>query len=459
MTLLLDVRSITKSFGPTHALRNANFALKEGEIHALVGENGAGKSTLMKILAGVHRKDEGQIFLSGREINPLLPQEARSLGISTVFQELSLCNNLSVAENIFANRQPGSFGLINRRVLNDLTDRYLKEFNVAIRPETLVGDLHLSQKQIIEILKAMSLDAKVLILDEPTSALERPDVTKLFELLNQLRSHGTGIVFISHKLDEVFQLADRITVFRDGEHITTLETPATSRDEVIKHMVGREIHQIYPSKAVRRGTSRMRITNFCLKDAFSNITFDLRVGEILGVAGLTGSGRSEVMQSIFAYRSKDSGTIALEEVPVDLGTPYEAIRHGIVYSPEDRKEQGLFLNHSVSMNVTCACLEECSTSILLSKEKESDVAARMVKDLAIKVQSIDQEVSSLSGGNQQKVLLAKCLACKPAVLIVDEPTRGIDIGSKIEMYSLFASSPHGAVRSCLFRPNSRRSSD
>jgi ABC-type sugar transport system ATPase subunit len=436
MSLLLEVRSISKSFGPTHALREASFALKEGEIHALVGENGAGKSTLMKILAGVHQKDGGEIFLSGREVNPLTPQEARGLGISTVFQELSLCNNLSVAENIFANRQPGSFGLINNRLLNSLTDQYLREFNVAIRPETLVGDLHLAQKQIIEILKAMSLNAKVVILDEPTSALERPDVDKLFELLSRLKGQGTGIVFISHKIDEVFQIADRITVFRDGERVATLETPVTSRAEVIKHMVGREIHQIYPAKATHRGPSRMTVTNFCLHDAFSNITFELRVGEILGVAGLTGSGRSEVMQSIFAYRSKDSGTIALEEVLVDLGTPHEAIRHGIVYSPEDRKDQGLFLDHTVAMNVTSACLEECSTSILLSKEKETEVATRMVEDLAIKVQSIDQEVSSLSGGNQQKVLLAKCLACKPTVLIVDEPTRGIDIGSKIEIYHL-----------------------
>ncbi|MCX6141713.1 MAG: sugar ABC transporter ATP-binding protein [Ignavibacteriales bacterium] len=436
MTHLLEISSITKSFGPTLALRKASFELKEGEIHALVGENGAGKSTLMKILAGVHRKDEGQIFLSGREVNPLSPQEARSLGISTVFQELSLCNNLSVAENIFANRQPGSFGLINHRSLNSLTNQRLKEFDVAIRPETVVGDLHLAQKQIIEILKAISLKATVLILDEPTSALERPDVTRLFELLNRLKNQGTGIVFISHKLDEVFHIGDRITVFRDGERIATLEASQTSRDEVIKHMVGREIHQIYPAKATGVGTLRMRVTNFCLHDAFSNISFELRAGEILGVAGLTGSGRSEVMQSIFAYRSKDSGMIALEEVPLDLGTPYEAIRHGIVYSPEDRKDQGLFLNQSVAMNVTASCLDDCSTSIFVSKQKEADVATQMVKDLAIRVQSIDQEVSSLSGGNQQKVLLAKCLACKPKVLIVDEPTRGIDIGSKIEIYNL-----------------------
>jgi ribose transport system ATP-binding protein len=436
MIPLLEISSITKDFGPTRALRNVSFDLREGEIHALVGENGAGKSTLMKILAGVHRKDDGRILLSGKGFDPHTPQDAHSFGISTVFQELSLCSNLSVAENIFANRQPGSYGLINHRVLNNLTAQYLKEFNVAIRPESLVGDLHLAQKQIIEILKAVSLNAKVLILDEPTSALERPDVVRLFELLNRLKKQGTGIVFISHKLDEVFQIADRITVFRDGERIATVDTAATSRDEIIKHMVGREIHQIYPPKSADTGKSRLKVTDFCRQDIFSNISFDVLAGEILGVAGLTGSGRSEVMQSIFAYRSKDSGTIALEEMPVDLGTPHQAIRHGVVYSPEDRKDQGLFLNHSVAMNVTAACLEECSTSILVSKEKELHIANRMVTDLAIKVQSIDQEVSSLSGGNQQKVLLAKCLACRPSVLIVDEPTRGIDIGSKIEIYEL-----------------------
>ena len=439
MTHLLEVRSISKHFGPTHALRHASFNLREGEIHALVGENGAGKSTLMKILAGVHRKDEGEMFLSGREINPSSPEEARGLGISTVFQELSLCNNLSVAENIFANREPGSFGLINHRLLNNLTRQYLKEFNFAIRPETLVGELRLAQKQIIEILKAVSLKARVLILDEPTSALERSDVAKLFELLIRLKNEGTGIVFITHKLDEVFQIADEITVFRDGERIVTMGTSGTNREEVIKYMVGREIHQIYPAKSTKVGTSRMRVRDFSLRDSFTKITFDLREGEILGVAGLTGSGRSEVMQSIFAYRPKDAGSIELEEIPVDPSTPYGAIKLGIVYSPEDRKEQGLFLNHTVGMNITSTCLDECSSGFLLSKNKETDIATRMVEDLSIKVQSIDQEMSSLSGGNQQKVLLAKCLACNPTVLIVDEPTRGIDIGSKIEIYNLLRS--------------------
>ncbi len=436
MTRLLDVRQISKSFGSTQALRRASFSLDAGEIHALVGENGAGKSTLMKILAGVHQKEDGEVLLDGVEINPQTPQAARSLGISTVFQELSLCNNLSVAENIFANREPGSFGLVNHKLLNNLTNDYLREFVFSIPAVTPVGDLNLAQKQIIEILKAMALQAKVLILDEPTSALERTDVQRLFELLGRLKRQGTGIVFISHKLDEVFEVADRITVFRDGEHIATLNSNETDRGTIIKHMVGREIHQIYPPKAKETGRERLKVTGFCLRGSFEGITFDLHEGEILGVAGLTGSGRSEVMQSIFGYRGKDSGTVDLDETPIDIDAPSTAIEQGIVYSPEDRKEQGLFLDHSVAMNITSACLEDCSTSIFLSKRKEDDVSRRMVKDLAIKVESVEQSVGSLSGGNQQKVLLAKYLACKPKVLIVDEPTRGIDIGSKIEIYSL-----------------------
>jgi ribose transport system ATP-binding protein len=436
MTHLLDVRQISKNFGSTQALRRASFTLNAGEIHALVGENGAGKSTLMKILAGVHQKEEGNVFLDGTEVNPQTPEAARNLGISTVFQELSLCNNLSVGENMFANREPGSFGLVNHGLLNKLTNDYLREFAFSIPAETPVGDLNLAQKQLVEILKAIALKARVLILDEPTSALERTDVQRLFELLARLKGQGSGIVFISHKLDEVFQIADRITVFRDGEQIVTLNSSETDRGTIMKYMVGREIHQIYPPKAKQTGREILKVKDFCLRDTFDGITFDLHEGEILGVAGLTGSGRSEVMQSIFAYRGRDSGTIDLEEVPIDIDAPSGAIGRGIVYSPEDRKEQGLFLEHSVAMNITSACLKDCSTSILLSKTKESDVSTQMVKELAIKVSSIDQEVGALSGGNQQKVLLAKCLACKPKVLIVDEPTRGIDIGSKIEIYSL-----------------------
>ena len=436
---LLEASEISKAFGSTQALRRARFTLERGEVHALVGENGAGKSTLMKILAGVHGKDEGRILMEGVEFNPGTPQQARSLGIATVFQELSLCNNLSVAENIFANREPGSHGFVNFRLLNEQTDTLLREFSFTIPPQTIVAELSLAHKQIVEILKAIALKAKILILDEPTSALERSDADRLFGLIDRLRSQGTGIIFISHKLDEVFRIADKITVFRDGEHIATLKTKDTSRDHIISSMIGREVHQIYPPKSAMHGKTRFRIDGFSLAGVFDKVTLELHEGEILGIAGLTGSGRTEVMQSVFAYRRRDSGDVMLDGKILRVDTPSTAIRNGIVYSPEDRKEQGLFLNHSVSMNITSTCLDECSVSGFVAATKESDVAEAMIRDLGIKVKEKEQDVGSLSGGNQQKVLLAKCLASQPSVLIVDEPTRGIDIGSKIEIYSLLRS--------------------
>jgi ABC-type sugar transport system ATPase subunit len=436
MSYLLEVNSINKTFGSTQALRNAEFSLQAGEIHALVGENGAGKSTLMKILSGVHKKDSGHIYLEGKEIDPTNPKEAHQLGISTVFQELSLCPNLSVAENIFVNREPTIFGIIKKQELCKVTDDYLREFHIVMKADTPVSELNIAQKQIVEILKAISVRAKVLILDEPTSSLEKTEAGRLFELLRKLRNAQTGVIFISHKLDEVFQVADRITVFRDGEYIATKERSETNQHEIIKYMVGREIHQVFPERSRKRGKERLRVTGFSFRDKFQDVTFSVSEGEILGAAGLTGSGRSEVMQSVFGYQRKDAGRIVYEGKPIAVNNPYSAIRNNIIYSPEDRKEQGLFLSHSVVLNVTSTSLKECSGAFVISKKKENDITNRMVNELSIKLRSTNQEVASLSGGNQQKVLLAKCLATNPKVLIVDEPTRGIDIGSKIEIYHL-----------------------
>jgi ribose transport system ATP-binding protein len=436
MALLLNVDHVAKSFGSTVALRNAFFQLQAAEIHALIGENGAGKSTLMKILAGVHRKDSGAIFLDGVEIHPSTPKEAQTLGIGTVFQELSLCPNLSIAENIYANREPSKFGLIRKKVLHERTENYLNEFGVSIPPDVLVGDLNIGQRQIVEILKAISINARVLILDEPTSSLEQTEVLNLFGLLRTLKENGTGIIFISHKLDEVFQISDRITVFRDGEHIVTCPRAETNEREIIRSMMGREIQQIFPSKKPVAGERRFEIKGYSYQNAFRDISFNVRRGEILGVAGLTGSGRSEVMQAIYGYRRKDSGDVFIDNKPVRIDQPYDAIRYGIMYSPEDRKTDGLFLNHSIVMNLTSTCLDECGKMFLLSKTKEHEIAGKLVKDLSIKVGDIESEMNSLSGGNQQKVLLAKCLVSNPELLIVDEPTRGIDIGSKVEIYHL-----------------------
>jgi ribose transport system ATP-binding protein len=436
MQPLLDIRNLSKSFGPTRALHDVDLTLQRQEIHAIVGENGAGKSTLIKILAGAHTKDAGQILLEGVNISPSSPREARNLGISTVFQELSLCPNLTIAENILANREPTVFGLVNRRELHRRTEEYLRTFGVPLRPDALVGDLNVAQRQIVEILKALSVKARVLVFDEPTSALDDREAQRLLALLRTLRGSGAGIIYISHKLNEVFQVADTITVFRDGEHITTRSRTETRPDEIVRFMVGREITQVFPPKALEFGPETLSVSQFSSGSRFHDIALSVRKGEILGLAGLTGSGRTEIMQALFGYRSRDKGEVVFRGQAVTINSPADAIERRIMYSPEDRKEQGLFLAQSVTMNVTATCLRECSRFALMSDVKERALTQQMVESLSIKTGSLQENVSSLSGGNQQKVLLAKCLAVRPDVIIADEPTRGIDIGSKIEIYNL-----------------------
>ena len=435
MPPLLEARSLSKSFGPTRALRDAGIELRAGEIHALVGENGAGKSTLIKILAGVFPRDSGTVLLEGKEIAPATPRESRGLGISTVFQELSLSSNMTVAENIFVNREPVRLGLVRRKAMERAAGEYLRSFNVPLKPGDRVGDLSVAQRQIVEIVKAVSVSARVVILDEPTSSLDGREAQKLFQVLLRLREDGAGIIFVSHKLNEIFRIADRITVFRDGEYIMTRERAQTTPDEIIRAMVGREISQVFPPKAARRGPPKLAVSGFSSLGAFRDIALTVHEGEILGLAGLTGAGRTEVMQALFGYGPKDSGEAVLGGKTLRIGSPADAIREGIMYAPEDRRLHGLFLGQSVAMNVEAAALRACSGKALMSAARESALARRMVETLSIKVSSIEQEAGSLSGGNQQKIVLAKCLAVHPEVLIVDEPTRGIDIGSKIEIYA------------------------
>ena len=436
MQPLLFVESLSKSFGQTRALKGARLDLVAHEIHALVGENGAGKSTLIKILAGVHTPDDGTILLEGKRFAPENPHEARALGISTVFQELSLCENMTVAENIFVNREPTVFGMVKRRELERAADEYLRGFNVHLRPGDVVGDLTLGQRQIVEIVKAISVKAKVLSLDEPTSSLGDREAQRLIELLLTLKVNGTGIIFVSHKMNEIFQMADRITVFRDGEYIITKRRAETDSDEIIRNMVGREISQVFPPKSTNIGVEKLAVREFTSRNRFQAVSLNVRKGEILGLAGLTGAGRSEVMQALFGYGAKDRGEVIIDGKPVPIVSPSAAIAAKLMYAPEDRKRQGLFLDHSVAMNVGAACLDELSGNGFMSSGKETSLTEQMVKSLSIKVGAIEQPAGSLSGGNQQKVVLAKCLATNPEVLLVDEPTRGIDIGSKIEIYNL-----------------------
>jgi ABC-type sugar transport system ATPase subunit len=448
MEQLLEIKNISKSFGATKALTDVSLLLNAGEILAIVGENGAGKSTLMKILSGVVKGDTGDIFIEGNHIDISNPKEAIANGISTVYQELSLCHNLTIAENIFVNREPCKFGIINRNELFENTAVFLKELDIEVKPNTLVRNLSLAQKQMVEIIKAVSIKAKILILDEPTSALEITEVKKLFELVKKLKNQNTGIIFISHKLDEIFDISDKITILRDGCLVSTLKTSETNQAEVVKLMVGRSINQLYPEKSRTQDKELLRISNFSYKGKFENINLFVRSGEILGLAGLSGAGRTEVMHSLFGYEPKDSGEVYIDGQKTEIQNPKDALRKGIAYSPEDRKEQGLFLNHSIELNIAAANLKNCSSNYLMQRNQEEKLSNEYVDKLSIKTKNIKDAVGSLSGGNQQKVLLAKYLATNPKVFIVDEPTRGIDIGSKVEIHKLlrdFSKSNGGVI--------------
>ena len=434
MTELVRMENMSKTYGKVEAIKDITLTVGVGEIVGLVGDNGAGKSTLIKILAGVFRADDGTVVLGGKAIDPANPRDARALGISTVFQELSLSSNMTVAENIFVNREPVRLGMVRRRMMEEAAAGFLRSFNVQLKPADRVEDLTVAQRQIVEIVKAVSASARVLILDEPTSSLDDRESEKLFGILSRLREDGAGIIFVSHKLNEVFRIADRITVFRDGEYITTSRKDETTPEDVIRAMVGREISQVYPPKGEKRGEPKLALRGFSCRGRFRDIALTVHAGEILGLAGLTGAGRTEVMQALFGYGPKDSGEALRQGTPLRIGSPADAIRQGIMYAPEDRRLHGLFLSQSVAMNVAAASLRSCSGRFLMSAPRESDLARHMVETLSIKVSSIGQEAGALSGGNQQKIVLAKCLAAHPDVLIVDEPTRGIDIGSKIEIY-------------------------
>jgi ABC-type sugar transport system ATPase subunit len=432
----LQMRDIAKSFPGAQALAGVDFAAQRGEIHALVGENGAGKSTLMKILAGVVTKDAGEIIFDGREINPQKAAEAQALGVSLVHQELSLAPNLTVAENIFVRREPRRLGLINWRELNARAKELLDQFELDIAPDAPVKNLSLAKRQIVEIAKALSVDAKLLILDEPTSSLETHEVELLFKLLRRLAARGLGLVYITHKMDEIFRIADRVTVLRDGRLVGTRERSETDADEIIRMMVGRELEKLYPPKATRAGEVVFELRGLTARGKFSDINLKVRRSEILGLAGLIGSGRTEAMMAAIGYARLDGGEVLIAGKPVRIDSPRDALRLGVVYSPEDRKDQGLFLAQSVQANIIAASLNECSGAGLMRRSVERTLSAGFARDLAIKTPNLERAVSALSGGNQQKVLLAKWLATRPRVLIVDEPTRGVDVGSKSEIHHL-----------------------
>ncbi|MBN2469240.1 MAG: sugar ABC transporter ATP-binding protein [Anaerolineae bacterium] len=437
MALLLEAKGITKQFPGTLALDDMQLELQAGEIHAVIGENGAGKSTLMKILSGVYTADAGQILMDDQPVAPRSPQDAIALGIAIVHQELSVIPALTVGENIYPGRLPTNrLGMVKYGELFENARRDLTRLNVAVDPRAEVSTLSVANQQLVEIAKALSMDCRVLILDEPTSALTEQEANILFDLLRRLAAEGVGILYISHKLSEIFSLSDRITVMRDGRYIGTRETSATTVDEVIRMMVGRELTDMYPDKGTEQGHALLEVRDLRLPGQDSPTSFKLYQGEILGFAGLIGSGRSELMRAIFGADNKVSGEILLEGRAVTINSPQDAIALHLAYLPEDRKAAGLFLDMAIKANIEVSALSDVTANGFVVPGRETVLAREYIQQLNISTYGPEQEVRRLSGGNQQKTLVAKWLAIKPRILIVDEPTRGIDVGAKREIHHL-----------------------
>ena len=440
----LEMRNITKSFPGVRALDGVSFDLHRGEIHALVGENGAGKSTLMKVLGGVYPHPEygGEIAIEGGQQRFANVRDAEKAGIAVIYQELSLVREMSVGENIFLGREPKRFGVIRWDELYRRARSLLDELHLPIDPHTPVRLLGIGQQQLVEIAKALSHDAQVLVLDEPTAALTDSEVETLFGILQSLRERGVGMIYISHKLDEVFRISDRITVLRDGKTVGTNPTNQWTESQVIARMVGREVGDIFPAVAHEKGQVVFEANNITVTDPdahkrlVDNFSFSVRSGEVLGIAGLMGAGRSDLLMAIFgAHAGVVSGEVRLEGKRVQIKTPADAIKQGIGFVTEDRKRFGLVLDQTILNNMTLAGLRQISGRFVTSIDAESAAGERAMKDLRVKAKSVFTVAGTLSGGNQQKVVLAKWLLTKPRVLFLDEPTRGIDVGAKQEIYN------------------------
>ncbi len=434
---ILELHNLTKRFPGVTALDQVQFQLKPGEIHALVGENGAGKSTLIKIITGVYQPDQGQILLNGEPVTFTGPINAQQAGIAAIYQDPTTFVELSIAENVFMGHpilHPKS-KRINWQAMHNTTKKLLQELELDIDPDTPMKFLNVAERQLIEIAKALSLHSKILIMDEPTSALTIQETKRLFDIINRLRASGVAIVFISHRLDEVFELADRVTVLRDGKYIGTHNINEVTVDKVIQMMVGRPMHEMYPKTTIEPGPELFRVENLTRHGDFFNISFSLRRGEILGIAGLVGAGRTELAEAIFGITRFNQGTIWLDQKELKVRSPHDALSAGIAYLPEDRQRCGLVLPMNIASNVTLSILETFKYR-LLNKPQECLIAQQFVDKLDIRTSGIMQLVRNLSGGNQQKVVLAKWMATKPRVLILDEPTKGIDVQAKTAVYGL-----------------------
>lgn len=436
---VLELAGVSKSFGAVVALRNAELRLRAGSIHALVGENGAGKSTLVKIIAGLYHRDSGRFEMDGRPIDFRSTAEAKAAGVAVIYQEPTLFPDLSVTENVFMGRQPtGRFGVIDKPAMRAEVIELMRRLGVRIDPDRPTQGLSIADQQIIEIAKAISLDARVLIMDEPTAALSGVEVDRLFAVARGLRDEGRALMFISHRFDEVFGLCDTVTVMRDGAYISTDAIADTTEAAIVRRMVGREVDALFPKQEATIGEAVLEVENLTMPGVFRDISLQVRSGEIVGLAGLVGAGRSEVARAVFGVDPYHSGTVRVAGRRLPPHQPRLAMRAGLALVPEDRRKQGLVIDGTVTTNITDAIRDTLAVSGLITTARENAAAQIWASRLEVKTATLDAVAGTLSGGNQQKVVLAKWLATGPRVLIIDEPTRGIDVGTKSEVHRMMS---------------------
>ncbi len=433
----IEMRGINKSFGSNQVLKDAGFVLKDGEVHALMGENGAGKSTLMKILTGVYTKDAGTIIVDGQEVNYKNPQEAEKAGIVFIYQELNVLFDLTVEENLFMGKEiTKGFGICDKKAMRQKAQDVMDRMGVHIPIDAVMSDLSVGQQQMVEICKALMVDAKVLIMDEPTAALTESETQVLFEVMRSLSAKGVSIVYISHRMEEIFEMCERITILRDGQYVDTKYIKDINMDDVVQMMIGREIGERYPQRNAKIGEEVIRVENLSSGKKFHDVNFAVKAGEVLGVAGLMGAGRTEIMQAVFGNLPIDNGKVFIDGKEVSIKNPRQAIANGIGFITEDRKTEGLLLEKSIAENIEIANLGKVSDKGVLNPKKQAEIVKRGIEEFRVRCFGPQHECNNLSGGNQQKVVLAKWIYTDPKILILDEPTRGVDIGAKKEIYNV-----------------------
>jgi len=430
------MRGIDKSFPGVQALRNVSLSLERGKVLALLGENGAGKSTLIKVLGGAYIADAGDIFIDGMPVRIHSPAGAQKAGVSIIYQEFNLIPDLTVHENIFLGRERTRLGFVNAAVERQHARELFNRIGIRISPDARCGNLSIAQQQTVEIAKSLSVNAKIIVMDEPSAALTIQEVEHLFKIIGDLKCQGIGVIYISHRLEEIFEIADDVMVLRDGEKVVEAATTSMNRDKLIEMMVGRPLELEFPARTSNLGRERLRVENLCRGNVVKNVSFSVRAGEVLGFAGLVGAGRTETMRIIFGADMPDSGRVIVNNKPLAIRKPRDAIKNRICLLTEDRKAQGLVLIHSCQENFGLPNLHQFARGIFVDQGREKRIFSEYVKNLKIKISSHDQFAMNLSGGNQQKLVLAKWLAGTADIIIFDEPTRGIDVGAKFEIYQL-----------------------